>query len=252
MNDGGMNEYLADMYGTTGDAEDLQKAAEAELLAKLAEDDDINLDDLSDEEIQAIAEALGVEAEDDEAAGETGEGEGEAEEGSEESADEAKDAPAEMTDGQKLAHIQKVAEANDIDISQLSDEEFAQLAAFALDPEAMQQAQTEQEEFEAKFAEADFIGRVMAHAQFDEMRKISAAVEAQEKSAAKGRVAKGAKEKFLEAIRAARAKAKDNAPAIVAGGGAGTIAGAGASKLAGLDALVERRVIEVLAKLADE
>ena len=160
MNDGGLNEYLSDRYGTLDDAEDMQKSAEAEFFAKLAEEEGIDLDSLEEDELMAIADALGVEVDDEDGEDEYGEEEGE----------------EELTDGQKLAWISKVAEANEIDLESLTDEEFAQLAAFALDPNARAEAQAEEEEFEAKMAEADFLGRTMAHAQFDEMRKISGAL----------------------------------------------------------------------------
>ena len=163
MNDGGLNEYLSDRYGTLDDAEDMQKSAEAEFFAKLAEEEGIDLDSLEEDELMAIADALGVEVDDEDDEDEYGEDEyGEEEEGEEE-----------LTDGQKLAWISKVAEANEIDLESLTDEEFAQLAAFALDPNAIAEAQAEEEEFEAKMAEADFLGRTMAHAQFDELQKIA-------------------------------------------------------------------------------
>lgn len=46
-----MDEQLAAIYGTGMDEEDLEKTAAAELLVKLAEEQGVNLDDFSDEEV---------------------------------------------------------------------------------------------------------------------------------------------------------------------------------------------------------
>jgi hypothetical protein len=180
MDNGGMNEWLAEFYGTAADSDDLQKTAEAELLNKLAEDGDIDIDALDDDEVVALADALGL-VED---SGETEGAEG-----------------GDWTDGQKLAHITKVAEANDIDIEALTDEEFAQLAAFAFEEgdEANEANEGEDEEFEAKLAEADFIGRTIAHAQFNEMAQISGEFE---KEAGRKEMAEALRKRFA-AMKAA-------------------------------------------------
>jgi hypothetical protein len=217
-----MNEWLADLYGTSAaDSQDLQKTAEAELLSKLAEDGDIDIDSLDDDEVVELATAMGLmEDEGPELSEEDAEklayiqkvaehndidinslSEDEFAQLVEFALSEDGDEAAEMTDGQKLAHITKVADANDIDLEQLTDEQFAELAAFALDPQLMEQAAAEEEEFESKFAEADFIGRVMAHAQFDEMRKISEIVEEDEFDKEAGR--------RLDALAALAGRARD-------------------------------------------
>jgi len=142
----GMNEWLAEFYGTGQSQEDLEKSAQAALLEKLADDDSIDIDSLSDEDVIALADELGL-------LGEEG-------------------ADTDISDREKVSMIQKVAAVNDIDLDQLTDEEFEQLAEYALDP-ANWEDEEETKEAEAKFAEADFLGRVMAHAQWDEMNKIA-------------------------------------------------------------------------------
>jgi hypothetical protein len=143
----GMNEWLADFYGTGGNEDDLEKQAQAALLEKLAEDGDIDLDSLDENELAELAEALGVEGDEDD----------------------------DITDHQKVAMISKVAEANEIDLDSLDEDQFNELAEFALDPSNWEDEGDDEidKEAEAKFAEADFLGRVMAHSQVAELNRIS-------------------------------------------------------------------------------
>lgn len=98
-----MDPFLAEFYGTGASQEEMEKTAQLEMLEKIAEEEGVDLDDLSEEELEYILSEEGEEVEED--------------------------------DG---------------------DDD--------MEKEAME-----------KFAEADFLGRVMAHANWDEMQKIAAA-----------------------------------------------------------------------------
>lgn len=109
-----MNELLANYYGTNGGArEELEKQAQVELFAKLAAENGIDLEQLSEEQIQTLWDSTFKTA-----------------------SDEDKDDKDEK---------KEKAEA-----------EFEQ-----------------KKEAAAKLAEADFLGRVMAHAYVDELNKIA-------------------------------------------------------------------------------
>lgn len=127
--------------------------------------------------------------------------------------------------------LQKLAEEEGIDISGLSDEEVAALAQEVLtdeqpaaptgpSPEDLQaqQAMQEQEmakEAQAKFEEADFLGRVMAHSYTQELEKIAASKEAGVKDWAqrmgghlKARTAKGSSHFLRKGIDKAQGAAR--------------------------------------------
>lgn len=103
-----MDPRLAEIYGTNEEVSDTEKTAAAELAEKLAGEDETNMDNMSDEEIEALAQEVL-------SADEQGEGEQETETETEQ-------------DGEKVA----------------AD----------------------------KVAEADFLGRVMAHAYVNELKSI--------------------------------------------------------------------------------
>ena len=121
----GMNEFLAAYYQTgptspqtTG--EEVEKQAQIELFSKLAADNNIDLESLSDEQV-----------------------------------------------GQLWADFQKNASAAPTDATKIAEEE-----------EKKEEAKKEHEEKKAaaeKLAEADFLGRVVAHAYVNELKKIAAA-----------------------------------------------------------------------------
>jgi len=106
-----MDQWLAQIYGTNGGGEDLEKTAQNMLLQKLAEEEGVDLSGLDEEQLQALAaEVLG----DDQAQGEP--------------------TPEEI---------------------------------------AAYQEQEMAKEAQAKFEEADFLGRVMAHSYTQELEKIA-------------------------------------------------------------------------------
>ena len=92
----------------------------------------------------------------------------------------AKEASAELTYGQVMHEVAKVAAANGYDISQASpaelDDAVQKMATLLSNPEYL----TKQAALQEKIAEADAMGRVMAHAYVDELGKLAAAE--QEKS----------------------------------------------------------------------
>ncbi len=108
-----MDEWLAQIYGT-GAAQDLEKTAQYHLLAKLAEEEGVDLSGLSEEELDQLAIQAGLGGE-------------------------------EVQDGQQL--------------EEAPSQELL-----------MKEAQ-------AKFEEADFLGRVMAHSYTQELEKIAGARE---------------------------------------------------------------------------
>lgn len=102
-----MDEWLSQVYGT-GQSSDIEKTAQHMMLSKLAEEEGIDLSGLSDDELDALAQAV---VSDDGAAGQD--------------------------------HIEAAGGGGG------------------------------DEELQAKFAEADFLGRVMAHAYTQELQKIA-------------------------------------------------------------------------------
>jgi hypothetical protein len=84
-----MDEFLNELYGTSetiAGGDDLEKNAAAEFLVKLAEEEGVNLDDLSDEEVGGLLSEIEGDmakqagAEDPEGEGDAGDGEAEAQE----------------------------------------------------------------------------------------------------------------------------------------------------------------------------
>lgn len=167
-----MDEQLADIYGTgqpeSFDQEDLQKTAAAELLVKLAEEREVDLNQFSDEEIQEMVSEL------------------------------------------------------------YGEEKTAQAPPFPPTPKEEKKKDAKDEEEEEKnkekVAEADFLGRVMAHAYTQELGNI-------EKEAAKGDVTyKGHKPSAGKLDRTLGGMTVGS----VKGGLGGGAAGAGLGALAGL------------------
>lgn len=116
-----MDQDIAAMYGTpSASAEDQEKVAEAQLFAKLAAENDINLADLTDAQVAELYN---------------------------------------HTFGKEAAAPE--------DLEPTADDEVAKIAA------AAQQEFVAQQEWQEKVAEADKLGRVMAHAYVQEMNEIA-------------------------------------------------------------------------------
>lgn len=76
-----------------------------------------------------------------------------------------------------LDELVKVAEAEGVDLNQLDDNDIAEILASAMQEAAAEKTASAEDEGlsdvdSAKLQEADFLGRVMAHAMFDEMASI--------------------------------------------------------------------------------
>jgi hypothetical protein len=157
-----MDEYLAQLYGTAGDEsdEDMDKVAEAELFAKLAADEGIDLNQLSDEQIVELYNVTFQK-----------EAEGEEEE-------EKKESP----------------------FPPKKKEEEKKAAAEA---ELMQTKEAQE-----KFAEADYMGRIMAHAYVQELNKIAGVKDMLRGAEAGGQLARAGTELAAKSGgKAAKAKA---------------------------------------------
>lgn len=143
-----MDEWLAGIYGT-GQGENLEKTAQAEWLAKLAEDEGIDLSGLSEEQLAALAQEVAQM----QAQGQPGQpGMG-------------APMPPPGVPPMGMAPPQRPLTG------------FAPPPPVAQPPQAdpaQQQAQLVKEA-QAKFEEADFLGRVMAHAYTNELEKIAGA-----------------------------------------------------------------------------
>jgi hypothetical protein len=140
-----MNEYLAQLYGTPGapTEEDQEKVAQAELFAKLAADNNIDLNNLTDDQIGDLWEGtFGKEAMGDKA--------------EEATADEYADKVEE-----------KEKKKNEATEKAMAEEQKEGAAHEFLEKKAAQD----------KLAEADYLGRVMAHSYVQELQKIAAAEE---------------------------------------------------------------------------
>lgn len=172
-----MDAKLAAFYGTNSpDEADVEKLAAAELAEKLASDESVNLDDMSEEQLEAVAQEV-------------------------------------------------LADGEETDESEVSEDDETDAAAVS-EPEG---------DAQEKLAEADYLGRVMAHAYVQELKNI-------EKTAAMpagvGKVmghlkGLGGKAKSMGAAGAAKAKAMGASGAAKAkemGGKAKEHAKAGAEK----------------------
>jgi len=173
-----MNEWLAQMYGTNTDPqvveEEQAKLAQVELFAKLASDSGVDLDEYTDEQIQELFNEVMLKE-----AQENEPGEGAAHEKSESKAKEEGEDEGEAATKEK------------------AKEEFAEKKAFS-----------------EKFAEADFMGRVMAHAFTQEKDAIE-------------KTAKEDKKPLSERVGEAAGRNLEKGTAAVGGGYGGAVGGVG-------------------------
>ena len=186
-----MDPQLAAIYGTDGGESDVEKLAAAELAEKLAEDGDADLEGLTAEQAEELAQQVL-------AAGD-------------ESEEEVAEEPTE--EEEITEPTEKTSAAEETEETEETDEA------------------------QEKLAEADYLGRVMAHAYTQELRKIASGEEDLEKEAGekwnkfKGK-AKDTAEKAWAGTKGAPGKAwgavKRN-PKTSAGVGAGLLAAGGAA-----------------------
>jgi hypothetical protein len=148
----GMNEFLAQYYGTNGASPEVEKtASEAEMgeqekiamFAKLAKDNEIDISSMSDEKIEQLFRATF--------------------------------AADEKTAGELPPQFQKKDEGEKKDDKK--DEKSEEEKKAAAEAAVEQEKKAEEARLEKQAQEADFMGRVMAHAYVNEMRKIAASAE---------------------------------------------------------------------------
>lgn len=173
-----MDPQLAQIYGTNTEEapeDDLEKSAAAELLVKLAEEEDVDLDQFSDDDIRDMVNDIY-----------TGDAGGD---------DTVKVAQA---DDGSLVYVN-----DNMEILGAVEDENLEKAAEALGLELVQDEDTEAKE---KVAEADTLGRVMAHSMVQELNEIekdaAGKVEAVKSGLmAAGRAVKGAPAKYGKSIK---------------------------------------------------
>lgn len=154
-----MNPWLASIYGTDG-ADDLEKTAQAHLLQKLAADGNIDISQFSPEELEQIVQELAA---------------------------EGYDVGSLMQQQQPAQQMQPGMnpQMGGMQSPGLPQKNIPQAFAPAnqqpqgMNPQMMQQQPQQsgmeamQKEAQAKFEEADLLGRVMAHSYTDELEKIA-------------------------------------------------------------------------------
>lgn len=191
-----MDPQLAAIYGTNQDEGDVEKLAAAELAEKLAADEDVDTEGLSEEEAEALAQQV--------LAAEEGGGE-ETEQGDEDE-----------------EQTEQKAKGKDEDEEESSEE-------------SEEEGQEKTSEAQEKLAEADYLGRVMAHAYTQELRKIAAAQEEETKEEPEKKTKKAAAGKvsnFLKKGASKKMKFKKSAP-----------------EMSALDTLAARRAEELIAEV---
>jgi hypothetical protein len=173
-----MNPWLAEIYGTAG-ADEIEKTAQVEILNKLAEAEGIDLSQFTPEEIQALAEQVmaatggqGVQTPQQPQMGGIAPAGGFAQQGQPQMA-----AQHMMQNQQPQGYPQSSGQVP----------QQPQMDAAAMQKEA-----------QAKFEEADMLGRVMAHAYTQELEKIASAKSTKTKVAARLTKKASAFEKLAE------------------------------------------------------
>lgn len=182
-----MNDFLSQVFETTTDARDVDLVAAGETLAKIAAEENIDLNSLDDATVEGLLKEV-ITAQ----AGGGGEATTEtpaAEPEKTAAATPAAPAPAAAPAATKTAsqepdladvsvELLKIASAEGVDLSKISKDEytkaFDKLAGAMASGEYFKK-QAEAEEMQAKLAEMDVLGRGMAHSFMDEVQKIAAA-----------------------------------------------------------------------------
>lgn len=214
-----LNDVLED-----NDSIDPSYVAAGELLVKIAEEADVDLDSFSDEEVGDMLTEL-VNDDSPESADDGHSAEAETDQAETATGEDMTQKAASITAGVVARELAKIASSEGIDLADLSQEEydtaFNHLADSMTEPTYFEKQAAAQE----KLAEADAIGRAMAHSFDDELRKI-ASFEEQEKEASRAQMA-GETLKQFASTGAKKAK--------------GAVS-AGAKKLKGLEASASEAV----------
>ncbi len=159
----GMHPWLAQIYGTDG-GDDLEKTAQSHLLSKLASDNNLDLSQFSPEELQQLLqEVIGEQAP------------------AEVAAQQAQQQAAPQQYAQQTQAPQAFAPAANPAQASMQQPQTAPggMMPFQMAPQTGgADMASMQKEAQAKFEEADLLGRVMAHAYTQELEKIAATKQA--------------------------------------------------------------------------
>lgn len=251
-----MNPWLASIYGTDG-ADDLEKTAQAHLLQKLAADSNIDISQFSPEELEQLVQELAAE----------GYNVGDMMQ------QQAPQQPMQPGMNPQMGGMQPPGMPPQQGRPQtLAPANQQPQMPQGMNPQMMQQQPQQsgmeamQKEAQAKFEEADLLGRVMAHSYTDELEKIAnhhktagrfesakesikGAVHSARNSAshAAGRAGSKASSKITELGM----KARHHKGAIAAGAGgaaAGFAAGRMSKKASAFEKLAEEHAAEILSQ----
>lgn len=167
---------MNDIFNQATDADlDTELAAAGELLQKIAQQEGIDLSQLSDEDVAELMVDLLPKTAADEGEHESAREESSEDRKKEKKKEEAKMA-SEITFADVAVELNKVAANEGIDLNGLSREQYHELfdivAESMQDPNYMENKLAE-DEASAKLAEADALGRYMARAFMDEQEKIA-------------------------------------------------------------------------------
>lgn len=247
-----MNPWLASIYGTDG-AEDIEKTAQAHLLQKLAAEGNVDISQFTPEELEQLVQELAAEGYDV---------------GSmmQPNVQQPAQAPMGMPAVGQPPVMNATGQGRPFAPAQMQQPQIPQ----GMPPQAMQggaqppQDTAMQKEAQAKFEEADLLGRVMAHAYTDELEKIAA----HRKTAGRFESAKGAVKGAINSAKnraghmAERVgskahskltevgmKARHHKGAIAAGAGAGAAgfaAGRMSKEASAFEKLAEEHAAEIL------
>lgn len=250
----GMNQWLAQIYGTDG-AEDIEKTAQAHLLQKLAAEQNLDISQFTPEELEQLVQELAAEGYDVGALAQP---------------------QMQQQPQMGLPNTQVPGQPGMNPMMGQRPQSFAPAqqpqqpqTPGGMSPQMMQQPQQSssevmQKEAQAKFEEADLLGRVMAHAYTDELEKIAthrktAGRFSAAKDAVKGAVgsarnrAGNAAERFGAKAHSKTTeygmKARHHKGAIAAGAGgatAGFIAGRKSKEASAFEKLAEEHAAEIL------
>lgn len=176
-----MDPWLSQLYGTGGAAEDLEKIAQAEMAQQLAQQEGVDLSNLSEEQIAALGqEVLGG------GQLQVGQQPQNQQMGQQQSAQPQEQGfdPSQLTDevvNEAQQILQAAQQGQQVDPAVLQE---AQAIMQVVEQMQAQQAGQQTPEMakvaeaQAKFEEADFLGRVMAHSFNQESEKIAASKQA--------------------------------------------------------------------------
>lgn len=176
-----MDTWLASIYGTGGAAaqEDLEKIAQAEMAQQMAQQEGLDLNNLSPEQIEALGqEVLGGEQGGPQQPGQPQQQMGGAPQqpGMEQGGGEID--PSQLTD-EHVQQAQQILEAaqsgQQVDPGMLQEAQAIMQIVEQMQGGQQQAEMAKVAEASAKFEEADLLGRVMAHAFNQESEKIAAA-----------------------------------------------------------------------------